>query len=105
MSGVAGWRQAWCLREKRARKRRARETDSETRALRRARISGGREQSSSIADGAIVEIWSSRAGLQWSRQLGTYDFDMTSSLKIIIFQEKAWWVNSRSKSRYGSKVR
>lgn len=59
VSGVAGWRHAWCLREKRARNRRARGTDSETRALRRVRmvwLSGDGEQSSSMAEGAIVEI-------------------------------------------------
>ena len=35
VSGVAGWREAWCLREKRARKRWARGVCSEQRAWRR----------------------------------------------------------------------
>ena len=34
VSGVAGWREAWCLREKRARKRWARGVCSEQRAWR-----------------------------------------------------------------------
>lgn len=53
---VGGCRQAWCFREKRARKRRARGADSEMRALRRVRISGEVEGPSVVvAEGAIIE--------------------------------------------------
>lgn len=56
---VGGCRQAWCFREKRARKRRARGADSEMRALRRVRISwfSGEVEGPSVvvAEGAIIE--------------------------------------------------
>ena len=55
---VGGSRQARCLREKRARKRRARGTDSEVNALRSASIvvSSVKIEShwSLVADGAII---------------------------------------------------
>lgn len=59
MSTVGGFWQAWCFREKRARKRRARGTDSEIRALRRGMIielssTEGKEGLVSMAEGAIV---------------------------------------------------
>lgn len=59
VSEVGGFRQAWCLREKRARNRRARGTDSEVRAIRRGRIVGssrkGRGELVSMAEGAILK--------------------------------------------------
>lgn len=58
--GVGGCRQAWCFREKRARKRRARGTDSEMRALRSVRISrsSGEFKGGSVvvAEGAIIQF-------------------------------------------------
>lgn len=51
---VGGCRQARCLREKRARNRRARGSDSEVRVLRRARMVGSTPSVVSIAAGAMV---------------------------------------------------
>lgn len=53
MAGREDW-QARCLREKRARKRRARGSDSEVSVLRREMIAGSIEGGGDVADGAIL---------------------------------------------------
>lgn len=57
---VEGCREAWCLREKRARKRRASGMSSDVRAWRRAIISWASgdtlKGSSSVAEGAILTV-------------------------------------------------
>lgn len=56
--------EARCLREKRARKRRARGVDSEVRVLRSVRMVGseGVEMLGSIAEGAMVAVDAERYG-------------------------------------------
>lgn len=53
MAGREDW-QARCLREKRARKRRARGSDSEVRVFRRAVIVGSEAGGGDVAEGAIL---------------------------------------------------
>jgi hypothetical protein len=53
MAGREDW-QARCLREKRARKRRARGSDSDVRVLRRATTVGSRVGGGVVAEGAIL---------------------------------------------------
>lgn len=53
MAGREDW-QARCLREKRARKRRARGSDSLVRVLRRVRIVGSSVGGGDVAEGAIL---------------------------------------------------
>lgn len=56
MAGREDW-QAKCLREKRARKRRARGSDSLLRVLRRVRIVESSVGGGDVAEGAIL-LWS-----------------------------------------------
>lgn len=53
MAGREDW-QAICLREKRARKRRARGSDSEVKVLRRVMIVGSSVGGHDVAEGAIL---------------------------------------------------
>lgn len=63
MAGREDW-QARCLREKRARKRRASGSDSLVRVLRRVRIVGSSTGGGDVAEGAILLLFLFRRGWQ-----------------------------------------
>ena len=58
---VAGFREAKYLREKRARNRLARGSDSEVRILRRKAMVGSRASERSIAEATILPVYFSRS--------------------------------------------